>query len=80
MKEIRKSRSEMLDPSRIEVVDDEMARVLRRKSGAERLRIASDMYASARRMLVNHLRSEHPDWDEERINREASQRLSHGAC
>lgn len=69
----------MLDLSRIEVVDEEMARVLRKKSGAERLRIASDMYASARRMLVSQLRSDHPDWDEERINREASRRLSHGA-
>lgn len=70
----------MLDPSRIEVVDNETARVLRGKSGAERLQIASDMYALARRMLISHLRSEHPDWDEERINREASRRLSHGAC
>jgi hypothetical protein len=33
----------------IEVIDDDMARVLRAKTGAERLRIASGMYASARR-------------------------------
>jgi hypothetical protein len=63
----------------IEVMDDEMARVIRSKTGAERLRIANDMYASARRMLLSHLRAEHPDWDERRIQQEAARRLSHGA-
>ena len=64
----------------IEVMDDEMARVIRSKTGAERLRIASDMFASARRMLLSHLRAEHPDWDEDRVNRKAARRLSHGAA
>ncbi len=68
-----------LDPGQIEVMDEEMAAVLRAKTGGERLRIASNMYASARRMLVRHLHSKHPDWTEAQIIREASQRLSHGA-
>jgi hypothetical protein len=68
-----------LDDLRIEVVDDDMARVLRAKTGAERLKIASDMFASARRMIVSHLTAEHPDWDEERIQRETSRRISHGS-
>jgi hypothetical protein len=63
----------------IEVIDDPMAEVVRSKSGAERLRIASGMYASARRMLSCHLRAEHPNWDERRIQQEAARRLSHGA-
>ena len=63
----------------IEVVSDEMAAVLRSKSGAERLAIASGMYQSARQMLVSHLRSVHPDWDGRQIDREAARRLSHGA-
>jgi hypothetical protein len=63
----------------IEMMDDEMAKVIRAKTGAERLGIASGMYASARRMLLSHLRAEHPDWDSRRINEEASRRLSHGA-
>lgn len=67
------------DPSRIEVVDDEMARILRGKTGAERLAIASAMYASARRMLLSHLAVQHPDWSEEQVAREAARRLSHGA-
>ena len=41
--------------------------------------MASRMFSSARRMLINSLRAEHPDWDEQQINREAARRLSHGA-
>lgn len=64
---------------RIEVLDEDMARVLRAKTGAERLKIASDMFASARRMIASHLAAEHPDWDEQQIERETSRRISHGA-
>ena len=69
-----------LDPRNIEVIDDQMAEVIRRKSGPERLRIASGMFASARRLLLSSLRAEHPDWDEARLTRETARRLSHGAC
>jgi len=62
-----------------DVIDDEMAEVIRAKSGAERLRIASDMYSSARQMLLSHLGTAHPDWDEQRLQLEAARRLSHGA-
>lgn len=61
-----------------EMVDDDMARILREKTGAERLKIAFDMFSSARRMLANYLRSEHPDWSEEQIQKEVSRRISHG--
>jgi len=63
----------------VEVLDDAMAEIIRSKTGAERLRIASGMYGSARRMMLSHLRAEHSDWDEQRIQREAARRLSHGA-
>lgn len=66
-------------PGKIEVIDDDMTRVLRAKSGAQRLRIASSMFASARRMLLSHLASEHPDWTRDEVFREAARRLSHGA-
>lgn len=61
------------------VVDDEMARILRGMTGAERLKIAGDMFSSARRMIASHLAAEHPDWDQERIERETARRISHGA-
>ena len=65
--------------ARIEVIDEEMAAMLRLKTGAERLAIASRMFGSARRMLLSHLRTVHPDWDQRQIEREAARRLSHGA-
>ncbi len=68
-----------LDKQQIEVLDDEMAQVLRLKTGAERLQIASEMFSSARQMIINMLRSQHPDWDEQKINTQAARRLSHGA-
>lgn len=64
---------------RIEVIDEDVAAMLRQKTGAERLAIASRMFGSARRMLLSHLRSTHPDWDERQIEQEAARRLSHGA-
>jgi len=67
------------DPRRIEVLDSRMADVLRQKTEAERLRIASKMWVSARTMLTHLLRSEHPDWDETQVQREVARRLSHGA-
>lgn len=68
-----------LDPRQIEVLDDDMARVLRAKTGAERLAIGFAMFSSARRMLISHLKDQHPDWGEDEIRREAARRLSHGA-
>jgi hypothetical protein len=64
---------------RVEVVDDDMARILRSKTGAERLAMASAMFASARRMIASHLAAEHPDWTDEQVQRETSRRISHGA-
>lgn len=63
---------------RIEVMDEQMAATLRQKTGAERLAIASRMFSTARRMLLNHLRSLHPDWDQRQVEQEAARRLSHG--
>lgn len=56
-----------------------MARILRAKTGAERLKIANDMFNAARRMIVSYLTAEHPDWTEEMIQRETSRRISHGS-
>ena len=68
-----------LDKQQIEVVDDKMAQVLRLKTGAERLQIASEMFSSARQMIINMLRSQHPDWNEQKVNAETARRLSHEA-
>ena len=68
-----------IDPRNFEVLDDEMAEVFRAMTGAQRLKIASDLFASARRMIASHLAAEHPDWDEQRVREETARRLSHGA-
>lgn len=69
-----------LDDGQIEVVDDAMAGVLRRKTPAERLAIGFALWESARTMLTSHLASTHPDWDARRVSREVARRLSHGAA
>jgi Rv0078B-related antitoxin len=63
----------------IEVMDEDVAHVIRAKSGAERLKIASDIYSRTREMLMGQLKAQHPDWDEKRLMREAAKILSHGA-
>jgi len=68
-----------LDKGQIEVVDDVMASILKQKSPAERIRIGFNLWISARDMLISHLGKTHPEWDSERIKKEAARRLSHGA-
>ena len=60
----------------IEVVDDKVAEILRKKTPAEKLKLASDMWKSARNMLNHHLKNIHPDWDKEKIQREIVKRMS----
>lgn len=62
-----------------EMMDDAMADILRRKTPAERLRIAGRMWQSARVMLRGAIRTAHPDWSEAQVNREIARRISHGA-
>jgi hypothetical protein len=64
--------------NRIEIVDDMMAEVLQSKTPAERISIGFGLWTSARKMLLSHLGSTHPEWDDERLNKEVARRLSHG--
>ena len=67
------------DMQRIEVLDDAMAEVLRRKTPAERLAIGFGLWRSARTLLRGQLASLHPEWDVAQVDREVARRLSHGA-
>ena len=71
-------RKQLLDPQRIEVLDDAMAEVLQRKTPAERLAIGFGLWRSARMLLRGQLASLHPEWDAMRVDREVARRLSHG--
>lgn len=64
---------------KIEVMSDDMVRMLRGKSPAERLAIADGLWRLARDMIRANLEREHPDWNAEQIQRETARRLSHGA-
>lgn len=63
----------------IEVIDDNMVKVLKNKTPQERLKIAFNMWSSAKKQLTNYLMTQHPDWTEKKIKYEAVKRLSHGA-
>jgi hypothetical protein len=63
----------------MDAMEDGIATVLRTKSPAERIAIASCMWRFARDMVLGVLRTEHPDWGDDRIRKEAARRLSHGA-
>jgi hypothetical protein len=68
-----------LDAGQIEVVDDVMAEVLKRKTPAERIGIGFNIWSSAYNMLTVYLKKTHPDWNVEIVSREVKRRLSHGA-
>ena len=60
-------------------MDPAMIPILRAKSPLERMKMADDLWRSARDMLTNIIRDDHPDWSDERVAREVASRLSHGA-
>jgi hypothetical protein len=65
--------------ARFDSPDPATLEMLRSKTAAERLKIASGMWRSARSILTNVLRQGHPDWDQRRIDQEVASRLSHGS-
>lgn len=67
-----------LDKRNIEVLDELMIEVLRKKTPQQRLTIAFNLWDSAKKQLTNYLCSLHPDWDEKKIQNEVVRRLSHG--
>jgi hypothetical protein len=65
-----------LDPARVERLHPEVARVLRGKSGMERLRLAHEAWELARDRLTAFLHARHPDWPADRLRHEVAKRLS----
>ena len=62
----------------VEIIDQMTVDILRKKTPAERMEIATGMWESARVMLRGAIRQEHPDWTDEAINQEIARRISHG--
>jgi hypothetical protein len=61
-----------------EVVDDQMAEVLRRMTGAQRLRIVDSLYRAAWKLIETNVRSMHPEWDDQTVVRTVAARIAGG--
>lgn len=65
------------DFRQIEIVDPDVARVLRDKSGMERLRLAHEAWELAHDRLTAFLSARHPEWDREEVRKQVAGRLSY---
>jgi hypothetical protein len=62
----------------IELLDDAIVEVLRRKTPAERVAMIFAANRTMRLRLEGHLRSRHPDWDAQTVMQEVARRMSLG--
>ncbi len=62
----------------IELLDEAMVEVLRKKTPAERVAMVFDAERTMRLMLEAHLRWRHPDWDAGQVAREIARRRNLG--
>jgi Rv0078B-related antitoxin len=60
-----------------EQTSPEQFEIYRRMTPERRLAIAEQLYWTARRMKSSWLRSQHPDWPEEKVLREVTRIFSH---
>ena len=67
-----------LDAGQIEVVDDAVAAILRRKTMAQRGEMIMAAHRTATRVLTAAARRQHPDWDARQVAQEVSRRLIGG--
>jgi len=58
-----------------EVVDDDVAEILRHKTIAERIAMALNANRLARLLIEGHLREMHKDWDSGQIQAEIARRM-----
>jgi hypothetical protein len=64
-----------IDWQRIEVPDDRVVELLRKKSPAERVLMGMECTQFVRDRVLCHLRSQNPDWNDEQINTEWLRRM-----
>jgi hypothetical protein len=65
-------------PEQIEVVDDRIAEILRRKGGMHSVRMIASGWDLMRAMIRGQIRRAHADWDADRVERAVSDRMAHG--
>ena len=69
-----------LDPGQIELLDEEMAKLLRHKEPWERVAIIGQANRTMRALIEGHLRTWHPQWSDEQIRCEIGRRLLRGTA
>jgi hypothetical protein len=70
--------SHIVDPRAIEVVDDDLAAVLRQKTPAERIEMVAAANRTARLLAAGGIRFQHPDWSDEQVQAEVIKRVCGG--
>jgi hypothetical protein len=63
----------------IELLDPAVVEVLRRKTPTERVAMIFAANRTMRLRLEGHLRTKHPEWDDEMVMREIARRMLRGA-
>ena len=63
----------------VEILDDAVVEMLRRKTPAERVAMIFAANRTMRLRLEGHLRSVHPDWDDAAVAAEIARRMSLGS-
>jgi hypothetical protein len=63
----------------IEIVDEAVARILRTKTPADKLEMVFEANRTARLLIEGALRTWHPGWTDDEINREIARRMSGAA-
>lgn len=66
------------DPKRIEVIDPEVAAILRTKTPAERIAMIFAANRTMRLVIEGRLRTDHPDWSDEEIQAGVARRFLRG--
>jgi hypothetical protein len=64
-----------LDTGQIEVIEDELADVLRRKTPAERVAMIAEANETMRLLIATGLRARHPDWSDAQVKGEVARRM-----
>jgi len=67
-----------LDRGQIEVVDDTVAEILKKKTGLERLKMVWDSWNFFCQGIEAYLKNIHPEWTHEQIQKEIVRRVMYG--
>ena len=62
----------MIDPKRIEIVDNAIAAILGEMAPAQRLELVFQAETFARALMAGGVKSRHPDWSDREIRQEVA--------